>query len=146
MVSLLSAYTAPLFGGVLIGVAALILMIGVGRIAGISGIASGALNAQDVSGKTWRWLFLIGLMLGALLYSQTLELSVPFRDAPPLWLLALAGLLVGFGTHWGSGCTSGHGVCGIGRFSVRSIVATIVFMLCAGVTVFLIQHVFGGLL
>jgi len=144
MIELLTIYSAPLFGGILIGLAALLLMFSIGRIAGISGIATAAFNSRDDSGKLWRWMFLIGLMVGALLYSQTLGLSVPFREAPPAWLIAIAGLLVGFGTHWGSGCTSGHGVCGIGRFSIRSIVATIVFMLFAGVTVFIIRHLLGG--
>jgi len=144
MLELLMDYSAPLFGGVLIGLSALLLMLSIGRIAGISGIATAAINSADGSGRTWRWVFLIGLIIGALIYSQTWEIALPFRQAPPAWVIVIAGLLVGFGTHWGNGCTSGHGVCGIGRFSVRSAIATLVFMFCAAATVFMTRHVLGG--
>ncbi|WP_448550456.1 YeeE/YedE family protein [Thalassotalea fusca] len=144
MLELLMNYSAPLFGGILIGLSALLLMISIGRIAGISGIATAAMNSTDGSGRLWRWLFLLGLLIGALIYSQTWELALPFRQAPPAWVIVVAGLLVGFGTHWGSGCTSGHGVCGIGRFSIRSVIATLIFMFFAAVTVFIARHVLGG--
>ncbi len=133
-------FSSALFGGILIGLSAFLLLFSIGRIAGISGITAHLLSAQNSSGKLWRILFIIGLMAGASIFSLFNEQSLPFRDPPTTWLLIIAGLLVGFGTHYGSGCTSGHGVCGIGRFSVRSIVATITFMLFAGITVFVIRH------
>lgn len=120
-----------LIGGVCIGFGSLLLMMGLGRIAGISGITN-ALMFQT-GDKGWRLAFVLGLLAGPLLAAVVLtdfSYSTPELDLITL----LAGLLVGLGTAWGSGCTSGHGVCGIGRFSVRSIIATGTFML-AGVLV-----------
>jgi len=132
-----------LAGGALIGLAAAVLLLGNGRIAGISGIIGG-LFVPKATGLVWRLLFIAGILLGALLYQAlggaTYRISI---DASPAVLLA-AGLLVGFGTRMGSGCTSGHGVCGISRLSVRSIVATLVFMATAAATVFVVRHVLGG--
>lgn len=130
-----------LAGGVLIGVASALMLLLSGRIAGISGIVGGLLSAKG-SELSWRAVFIVGLLLGAFAYMLAtgdsnlvdLEASVP--------ALIVAGLLVGFGTRFGSGCTSGHGVCGIARFSNRSIAATLVFMGVAALTVFLTRHVF----
>lgn len=125
---------SALAGGALIGLSAVVLLLFRGRVAGISGILSGVLSPQrgDIS---WRWLFLIGMLLGAVLL-QPLGFQIPAMPQAPLGLYIAAGLLVGIGTKLGNGCTSGHGICGIGRFSVRSIVATLVFMAVAIAVVF----------
>ena len=116
-----------LFGGVIIGIAVSLMLLWNGRVTGISGIINGTLS--PVKGDTgWRVLFIIGLLLGGLalkvlnpnIFSGNLETDT--------WTTVVAGLLVGFGTILGSGCTSGHGVCGISRMSVRSLVATIIFI------------------
>ena len=130
------------FGGALIGLSAVLLMWSVGRIAGISGIVTGAALEHGYE-RNWRLLFLFGLFLGA---SVTAALSGALDDIQPLVstpMLVVAGVLVGVGTSMGSGCTSGHGVCGISRFSWRSIVATCLFMLSGFVTVFVVRHVLG---
>ena len=115
-------------GGALIGVAASVLLLTQGRIAGISGITGSLLNA-NVPDKGWRWAFLCGLMAGGIVLALVSpEVFVVSADRP-LWMMGLAGLLVGFGTQMGSGCTSGHGVCGITRLSPRSLTATVVFMI-----------------
>lgn len=127
-------------GGLLIGLASVLLLWLNGRIAGISGIVGGLLS-QKGSEFGWRVMFIVGLLLGAFGYtfaSGGLTVTVP-ASIP---VLILAGLLVGFGTRLGAGCTSGHGVCGIGRLSVRSIFATATFMAVAVATVFLVNHVF----
>lgn len=116
---------SALIGGGLIGLGTLLLMATLGRIAGISGIASLAILQRD--GRSWRLAFIIGLLLGPLLVSIIINdftYSTPDLNSRTL----IAGLLVGLGTAWGSGCTSGHGICGIGRFSPRSIAATLMFM------------------
>ncbi len=131
------------FGGVLIGLAALILMAAHGRIAGISGILSGWLTRTD-SSTPINTAFLVGLVLGlpltALLSSQPISIE---NDTPFIGML-MAGLFVGYGTVHGSGCTSGHGVCGISRLSARSMVATATFMSTAIVFTFIVRHVFGA--
>lgn len=126
-------------GGLLIGLAAAVLLAGTGRIAGISGIAGGLL--AGVSGdNAWRILFLIGLVLGAGVYQLVMSAPLEVRvDVSAPWLIS-AGFLVGFGTRLGGGCTSGHGVCGIARFSARSLVATPIFIGVAMVTTFLLRH------
>jgi uncharacterized protein len=126
-------------GGVLIGLASWLLLASLGRVAGISGIAASAISptAQAPGERGWRWAFLLGLAtMGAL--ASTL-LHTPASAQRPWPLLLAAGLLVGLGTVWGSGCTSGHGVCGMGRRSARSLVATLVFM-GAGFATVLIAH------
>ncbi|ACF51447.1 MULTISPECIES: YeeE/YedE family protein [Stenotrophomonas] len=133
-------------GGALIGAAAVLLLATVGRVAGISGIAAGSLRAAEGE-RGWRWAFLLGLLTaaGLVLWWQALPEASPrvlLRDALPAWQLICAGLLVGFGTRLGSGCTSGHGVCGMARGSKRSLLAVLVFMACAMLTTFLIRH--GG--
>lgn len=126
-------------GGILIGIAATLLLAGSGRIAGISGIAGGLL-ARVPGDSAWRLLFLLGLVLGAGVYQlvTAAPLEVVIDISAPL--LITAGFLVGFGTRLGGGCTSGHGVCGIARFSARSIVATIVFIGVAMATTFVLRH------
>jgi len=132
---------ASLAGGALIGLAAALLIVFNGRIAGISGIAAGLLSPQ-AGGRSWRSLFLLGLILGALIMNRAGLGAQPAIDAP--WpLIALAGLLVGFGTRLGGGCTSGHGVCGLARLSLRSLVATGSFMGAGMATVFLMRHGLG---
>ncbi|WP_423162773.1 YeeE/YedE family protein [Stenotrophomonas maltophilia] len=133
-------------GGALIGAAAVLLLATLGRVAGISGIAAGSLRAEEGE-RGWRWAFLLGLLAaaGLVLWWQSLPEASPrvlLRDALPAWQLIGAGLLVGFGTRLGSGCTSGHGVCGMARGSKRSLLAVLVFMACAMLTTFLVRH--GG--
>lgn len=129
-------------GGTLIGVAAALLLVANGRIAGISGIVGGLLR-RPAGDTAWRALFVAGLLAGGLV----LQLVRPTAIGPSLVgfpLLVVAGLLVGFGTSMGSGCTSGHGVCGIGRLSPRSIVATVTFMLAGAATTYVLRHLLGG--
>jgi len=132
-------WLAPLAGGLLIGLAASLMLLLNGRIAGISNIVGGLWSSQanDVS---WRWLFVFGLLGGG----ATLAVFQPqaFGQSPAsLGTLAVAGLLVGVGASVGNGCTSGHGVCGLSRRSLRSLVATLVFMSTAIVTVYVTRHV-----
>ena len=136
-------YTTPLIGGLLIGLSAVALLLLLGRIAGIAGIVWGAVSAQP--DNAWRWLFVVGLLVGPLLYHTASGTAFPVASALPWWQAALGGVLVGFGTRMGSGCTSGHGVCGIGRLSPRSLVATLTFMATGIITVYIIRHLLGGL-
>jgi uncharacterized protein len=129
-----------LVGGLLIGLAAALLLLLNGRISGISGIVGGLL-APKSSDAGWRVVFVVGLLLGAFIYMLATGGTIPVTMQASLPVLVVAGLLVGFGTHLGSGCTSGHGVCGIARLSKRSIVATSVFFGVAMLTVFLTRHV-----
>ncbi|CNB97360.1 YeeE/YedE family protein [Yersinia intermedia] len=123
------------FGGILIGSAAWILILFCGRIAGISGIIGGVLSPAT-SDRGWRLAFLIGLIVSPLLYG--LIHPLPAIEVSASWpILVIAGLLVGMGTRYGSGCTSGHGVCGLSRLSPRSLVATLTFMGVAFITVWL---------
>jgi len=135
----MNQWMIALAGGVLIGLASTLLLWLNGRIAGVSGILSGVLPPKP--GETaWRMAFLIGLIAAAGLYmAMAPGAPLPRSDFSRAGLV-LAGLLVGFGTRMGSGCTSGHGVCGIGRLSLRSIVAVVTFMATAIVTTFLIRH------
>ncbi len=136
---------ASLLGGSLIGLSAVVLMATHGRIAGISGIVSRILPpSADTDGFPQGVIFLIGLMLAAPLWF-VLDGEAPvqaFSTSGPL--LIAAGALVGFGSVLGSGCTSGHGVCGISRGSARSIAATLTFMATAVATVFVLRHIVGG--
>jgi len=129
-------------GGALIGLASLLLLWLNGRIAGVSGIAAGLLDgARDEIG--WRLLFLLGLVLGASAYVALTGDAPVARLGFPRPALVLAGLLVGYGSALGNGCTSGHGVCGIGRFSRRSLVATAVFLVVAMLTTTVVRHGLG---
>ena len=132
---------SALAGGVLIGIAAAIFVLLNGRIAGISGVIGGLF--KPVRGDVaWRAAFVIGLIGAPLVYGLLAALPPPRIDAP-VGALILAGLLVGIGTRYGSGCTSGHGVCGLARLSPRSLVATGAFMAAGFATVFVTRHVFG---
>ena len=125
-------------GGILIGLAVAVLLFFNNRVAGISGIAAGVLPPwQDETG--WRLWFLIGLVFSAALW-RLFGGSIEVQIDTPLVVLGISGLLVGYSTRLGGGCTSGHGICGIARLSGRSIVATLVFMSTAGITVFLVRH------
>ncbi|MCZ0963556.1 YeeE/YedE family protein [Paracoccus benzoatiresistens] len=135
---------ASLFGGVLIGLSAVMVMALFGRIAGIAGIAQGALGLPGAAkDRDWRWAFLVGLVLAPLAVMAlggTVAQTVP-DNLPGM---ALAGLLVGTGTAIGSGCTSGHGVCGLARLSGRSLAAVATFMAAGFATVFVLRHILGG--
>ncbi len=132
---------SSLAGGVLIGIAAAMLLLLNGRIAGISGILGGLL--KPVSGEVgWRVAFIAGLLVSPLAYRLVAALPWPQIEAS-YGALVLAGLLVGVGTRYGGGCTSGHGVCGLSRLSPRSLVATLAFMGAGFATVFVIRHGFG---
>ncbi len=128
-------------GGALIGLSAVILLFFNGRIAGISGIMNGIFKSPR-NEMLWRTAFLVGLIAGALLFKLIAPDFIVFRSGYPLWLIAVGGFLVGIGTRLSSGCTSGHGICGIASFSRRSIFATLCFMASGFVTVYLIKHVF----
>lgn len=130
-------------GGMLIGLAAALLWLGLGRIAGISGIVGGILPIRRTE-TAWRAAFLAGLLAAPLLLGVAAGYSAPAPALESLDLQAIAGLLVGFGTRLGSGCTSGHGVCGIARLSPRSLISTAVFMATAAAAVFLVRHVIGA--
>ncbi len=132
-------WIAALAGGMLIGLSATILLAFNGRIAGISGMVNGAIKFKPE--ENWRWLFIVGMLGGGFLY----EYLLPFEPTPvssfaPV-VMIVGGLLVGIGTRMGNGCTSGHGVCGLGRLSFRSLVAVITFMITAIITVFITHHV-----
>jgi len=132
---------AALLGGVLIGTAAVVLALAAGRVAGISGIVGGLL--QPVRGDlAWRVAFIAGMVAAALAFQALGRFPLPRIDVGT-GTLVVAGLLVGFGTRLGSGCTSGHGVCGLSRLSPRSLAATLAFMVTGFATVFLARHVFA---
>lgn len=135
---------ASLFGGMLIGASAVLLMATQGRIAGISGIAARLLPMGERNGGAAALAFVLGLVAAPFVVSGLGAGPVVQVVSGNLWLMAAAGFLVGFGSIWGSGCTSGHGVCGIARLSPRSLVATLVFMVVAAGTVFVMRHVVGG--
>jgi uncharacterized membrane protein YedE/YeeE len=130
-------------GGLLIGAASVLLLWTIGRIAGISGILGGVVDAGTAD-MAWRLAFLVGLVLGPLVTAAAMGRAVSISLTASVPLLFAAGLMVGVGTRLGSGCTSGHGVCGIARLSPRSIAATAVFIVTAGLTVFVVRHVIGG--
>ena len=127
-------------GGLLIGVAVIIFFISTGRLAGVSGIVNNALTKS--SNRILNILFLIGLICGPIVFMIFSKNPIPFQVTTSIPLIIISGLLVGIGTKLGSGCTSGHGVCGISRFSLRSIVATVLFIFSAMITV-LILNIFG---
>lgn len=131
-------------GGLLIGLSAVILMGGLGRIAGVSGIFRALITGQTGMALSWQALFLVGLLLGpilAMLLGGFDPASIDFPGNP--LTTVLGGLLVGAGTALGAGCTSGHGICGMARLSARSITATITFMVVAIATVYVMRHVAG---
>ena len=136
---------ASLAGGLLIGLSAALLIALLGRVAGISGITGALLQMPTWSAvKQWGWrlAFIAGLIAAPLVWQWFAPLPAMEIPSDPL-VIIVAGLLVGFGTRMGSGCTSGHGVCGLSRLSVRSLAATLTFIAMGAVTVFVMRHVFG---
>ena len=131
---------ASLVGGVLIGLSALLVMFLFGRIAGISGISVNALK-QPFAESAWRLSFIIGLILAPVLIQFLAGIEVEQTVSSNLAVMGIGGLLVGAGTVLGSGCTSGHGVCGLARLSPRSLAAVVTFMVSAAVTVWMVRHV-----
>jgi uncharacterized protein len=134
--------TSALIGGALIGLSATMLLLFNGRVAGISGIFNGLINPAQKD-KAWRALFLLGLILGTAFYVWSPQGGAPVPLGISTLTLLIAGFIVGFGTRMGSGCTSGHGVCGLGRFSFRSLAATLTFMATGIVTVYVMRHLLG---
>ena len=131
-------WIAALAGGVLIGLSATILLAFDGRIAGISGMVNGAIKFKPE--ENWRWLFILGMLAGGFLYEYVFASEpTPLSSFAPTAMI-IGGFLVGVGTRMGNGCTSGHGVCGLGRLSFRSLVAVITFMITAILTVFVTRH------
>ncbi|WP_127074097.1 YeeE/YedE family protein [Pelagibacterium lentulum] len=132
-----------LLGGALIGASAVLLMAFHGRIAGMTGIIAGLVPpfSQDWA---WRAAFILGAIAAPALIVSATGPTIPFdSQVPTLWLI-IGGLIVGIGVYFGSGCTSGHGVCGLARFSPRSLAATLVFMASTAATVFVVRHILGG--
>jgi uncharacterized membrane protein YedE/YeeE len=134
---------SALFGGILIGLSASAMLLLDGKVAGISGILAGVL--KPVRGDTpWRISFLAGLLTGGLLLKIWLPEAFDFGIVRPLPLLAIAGLLVGFGTRLGNGCTSGHGICGVSRLAPRSLAATATFIVTGALVVYVTDHLMRG--
>ncbi|ELU49710.1 hypothetical protein B878_21912 [Vibrio campbellii CAIM 519 = NBRC 15631 = ATCC 25920] len=136
MVVIFEVSWVSLLGGVMVGASAVVLMLFNGKTAGISGILNGAVENAD---RIWRIVFLIAMALGGVFAVYVLGGHVPTEYSGNLVLVVVAGLFVGVGTRIGNGCTSGHGICGVGRFSVRSVVATCTFMAAAMLTVLLVS-------
>jgi uncharacterized membrane protein YedE/YeeE len=136
---------ASLCGGVLIGLSASLLLLSDGKIAGISGIMGGLLRPVKKD-TAWRVLFIFGLLTGGLMFQFLSPEVFTIGITRSTSTLILAGLLVGFGTRLGNGCTSGHGVCGLSRFSPRSLVSTVTFIVTGAITVYIINHLLGGTL
>ncbi len=134
---------ASLMGGVLIGIAAIILLSFNGHIAGVTGIARGVLTPKE-NDTMWRVAFLIGLIVGPMVFQAASGAPADSFITSSTPVLVVGGLLVGFGTSLGNGCTSGHGICGLGRISKRSLAATGTFMATAAMTVYMMLHVIGG--
>ncbi|MGH1418015.1 MAG: YeeE/YedE family protein [Hyphomicrobiaceae bacterium] len=130
-----------LIGGALIGLSAVALMLFLGRIMGISGIVGGLFVGLTSQEYSWRLPFLAGVIAAPVMYQAATSVAPEITASPNTVLVAVAGVLVGFGSTLGSGCTSGHGICGLSRFSRRSLVAVAVFMTVAFVTVFVVRHV-----
>lgn len=130
---------SALIGGGMIGLAALALMAMKGRVMGVSGILASLIRPDADDSNGWRLAFVAGAMLGPLVLTL-IHIDIEIAPVASGWVLPLAGLLVGFGAALGSGCTSGHGICGLARLSPRSLVAVITFMLTAVITVYLVRH------
>ena len=127
----------PLFGGILISLASTIMLAGIGRITGISGILSSSVLARPEKNQFWRYSFLAGLILGGLIVQTIAPSFFHYKIESSTTHMIVAGLLVGFGTSLGNGCTSGHGVCGLARLAKRSFVATFTFIVFGMITVFI---------
>jgi hypothetical protein len=128
---------SAMLGGLIIGVSVVLFFYTTGRLAGISGIFANTISSK--TNRSSNFLFLLGLVLGPLIYFYTTKVPANFKITDSLVLIIIGGLLVGLGTRMGGGCTSGHGICGISRFSIRSMVATITFILTSMLTVFILQ-------
>lgn len=134
-----------IIGGLLLGLSAVILMSGIGRVAGVSSIFGAAISGKWTGDSNWRWMFVVGLLAGTVVTARLTGFdasSIGFSGG--FLTMAVSGLLVGIGTAIGSGCTSGHGICGVARLSPRSLVSTTIFFGVAVVTVFIMRHVLGG--
>ncbi len=135
---------ASLSGGILIGLSAVLLMLSIGRVMGATGVLAGIFAPSSRHDASWRIALVLGMITGPAVYwlfaGQMPEISVPVSTP----MLLIGGFIVGIGVTYGSGCTSGHGVCGMARLSPRSIAATLTFMATTGVTVYLVRHVFAG--
>lgn len=131
-------------GGMAIGLGVVLLMLGLGRVLGATGIMSGLIFSDTRDERVWRVFMVVGMILAPLVMfaitGQMVEITVPISPA----MIIIGGVIVGFGASLGSGCTSGHGVCGLSRLSLRSAVAVPVFMATGAITVFLIRHGIGG--
>ena len=138
----INTFVPALVGGAFIGLAASLLLWLNGRLAGVSGILWRLFFAKS-GDALWRVLFLVGVVGGAGLYYALFGDQPMARETFPAWLLVVAGFLVGYGTSLGNGCTSGHGVCGLGRLSLRSLAATAIFLLTAIITTFVVRHLLG---
>jgi uncharacterized membrane protein YedE/YeeE len=136
---------ASLVGGILIGLTASAILLFNGKIAGVSGIVGGLLDLKK-NDMLWRTAFVAGLVTGGFLLSLLSPDAFEFDIVRSGTALAVAGFMVGFGARVGNGCTSGHGVCGISRFSIRSIVATLIFILVGAAAVYVVNHLLGGII
>ena len=135
---------ASLIGGVLIGLASVLLMAFQGRVFGATGILAGFISPSSSGDWAWRAALLAGMVSGPLAYLVFFGTWPAIETPVSRWMLILGGVIVGVGVTFGSGCTSGHGVCGMARLSRRSIVATVTFMLTTGITVYVVRHVIGA--
>lgn len=133
-----------LMGGMLIGLAATLLMLFNGRIAGITGIIAGLLPPAPAQDWAWRAAFLAGMVASPLVVSGLFRVPLAYQTVTSPIGMVVAGVIVGIGVTFGAGCTSGHGICGLARFSLRSLIAVAVFMASTAVTVFVVRHVLGG--
>ena len=136
---------ASLIGGILIGLSASALLVFNGKIAGVSGIVGGLVSLRR-SDTLWRVAFMVGLVTGGFILRLLVPQAFDFGIVRSGGALVLAGFMVGLGARVGNGCTSGHGVCGISRFSVRSIVATVIFILAGAAGVYFVNHLLGGVI
>lgn len=139
----MSLFSLPaLLGGILIGISAMLFLLGLGRVMGVSGILSNLLTRSGIT--AWRLCFMVGLLIAPALYYIVVGSLPAVTVTSSMPLLIGAGLLVGIGSALGSGCTSGHSICGISRLAPGSLVITMIFMVAGGVTVFVLKHLFGG--
>lgn len=143
-------WLTAIIGGILIGISSSIMLAWNGRITGISGMVHGLITPK-LGDIYWRWIFLAGMLGGGALYEYGFAPAAPLFNATPTFGFApvamiVGGLIVGFGTRMGSGCTSGHGVCGLGRLSTRSLVAVVTFLATGIATVYVIRHLLSGIL
>ena len=134
------SYLLALLGGMLIGLSVSLMLLWNGRVTGISGIVYGATVKSVKKDQAWRWYFIVGLILGGLMLQFIYPDAFGEGLRTEIWTVVVAGALVGFGTVLGNGCTSGHGVCGISRLSLRSLVATAVFIFAGVLAVFLFRQ------